>query len=289
MANTGYLIYVYQDINKNSPTYGQTKEEKQYDTEFCGLDTPNWVETSRYCEIESDGFQTGYIIIEYTDENTVSSTYGQTKVERNIDNVTCPVSSRDPEWVVDIDSPAYCETKTYEPSGAIGNSGIQVVTVIDSNQYSPTSGTTQQQKVENLEACPVPDTDPNWVEESRSCHIIKVGNGIMFDGRMDVIQRDKNEYSSSWDTTRTIQESDATNCPPSNTSPEWQYLSSYCETDSEGKNTGYAVITEKDVNPLSDTYGNTQTSTRNDTSLCPLPPTEPEPEKPEPEKPEEGV
>ena len=274
MANTGYLIYVYQDINRNSPTYGQTKEEKQYDTEFCGLDVPNWVETGSYCEIESDGFQTGYIIIEYTDENPDSSTYGQTKEERNVDNVTCPESSRDPEWIVDIDSPAYCETKTYEPSGAIGNSGMQVVTVVDSNQYSPTCGTTQQQKVENLVACPVPDTNPNWVEESRSCH-------IMFDGRMDVIQRDKNEYSSSWDTTRTIQESDAANCPPSDTSPEWQYDSSYCETESEGKNTGYAVITEKDVNPLSDTFGSTQTSTRYDTSLCPLPP-------PEPEEPEEG-
>ena len=57
-AYTGYRVYKYKDINPNSPTYGTYKEEKERDAS-CNEESPNWQQTSTYCELDVKGTNTG--------------------------------------------------------------------------------------------------------------------------------------------------------------------------------------------------------------------------------------
>lgn len=50
----------------------------------------------------------------------------------------------------------------------------------------------------------------------------------------------------------------------------WKLISSECETDGSGKNTGYVTNTYEDANPSSSTYGNTRSETVQDEITCPI-------------------
>lgn len=49
----GYAIVTYEDTNPNSPTYGQTKEVKEEDSDFpMPSQLPQWELQSNYCAVD---------------------------------------------------------------------------------------------------------------------------------------------------------------------------------------------------------------------------------------------
>ena len=86
-SNTGYYVTQEMDSNVDSPTYGNTRESKSYNTTLCPLtDTnPIWniLEERSYCETKKfpSGLEgnTGRYIVTLVDENKNSATYNQTR------------------------------------------------------------------------------------------------------------------------------------------------------------------------------------------------------------------
>lgn len=96
MANTGYKILVYKDVNPYSPTYNQTKNERVLDETACPNNAPNWIEISRTCNkitYNPSGVQgnNGQATITFQDQNIDSPTYNQTKTEIHADLTNCPL------------------------------------------------------------------------------------------------------------------------------------------------------------------------------------------------------
>ena len=86
-SNTGYYVTQEMDTNLDSPTYGQTRENKEYNVSQCPLKDPNphWVINleNSYCEKKTfpSGVEgnTGKYIVELIDENSASPTFNQKK------------------------------------------------------------------------------------------------------------------------------------------------------------------------------------------------------------------
>lgn len=271
MARTGYLITIYQDINPSSPTYNQTREERVLDETNCQSSAPaNWIEDTRYCELGDNGMQTGYEIVVYRDVEPLSSTYNQTRQERNLNEEECESDNVEPEWV-NIGEP-FCRQKVYLPGGKMDNDGYWVQQQQDMNEYSPTANQIRDIETYDVVHCPLPDTTPNYQIISETCHTINDNGEIVFDGTKDVIRIDTNEYSSTYNFNipETVNVIDEENCPKTKKSAEWVDVESYCETDSSGKNTGNKIIVQKDVNPNSSTYNETKNITVEDSEACPI-------------------
>ena len=271
MARTGYLITIYQDINPSSPTYNQTREERVLDETNCQSSAPaNWIEDTRYCELGDNGMQTGYEIVVYRDVEPLSSTYNQTRQERNLNEEECESDNVEPEWV-NIGEP-FCRQKVYLPGGKMDNDGYWVQQQQDMNEYSPTADQIRDIETYDVVHCPLPDTTPNYQIISETCHTINDNGEIVFDGTKDVIRIDTNEYSSTYNFNipETVNVIDEENCPKTKKSAEWVDVETYCETDSSGKNTGNKIIVQKDVNPNSSTYNETKNITVEDSETCPI-------------------
>lgn len=101
--NTGYQLVVYRDNNTNSATYGQTRTERNFNTEACPIEStdPIWVEISRACntvsyEHSSDSsalHTTGYATVTVRDENPASSSYGQETTNPHVSDTNCPLEN----------------------------------------------------------------------------------------------------------------------------------------------------------------------------------------------------
>lgn len=89
MAYSGYKIYQYIDVNPKSPTFNTIREEKILESE-CSSEGSNWQEISSYCELDADGFNTGYRVFVEMDVNVDSPTYGQTRERREYNLLQCP-------------------------------------------------------------------------------------------------------------------------------------------------------------------------------------------------------
>lgn len=271
MARTGYLITIYQDINPSSPTYNQTREERVLDETNCQSSAPaNWIEDTRYCELGDNGMQTGYEIVVYRDVEPLSSTYNQTRQERNLNEEECESDNVESEWV-NIGEP-FCRQKVYLPGGKMDNDGYWVQQQQDMNEYSPTADQIRDIETYDVVHCPLPDTTPNYQIISETCHTINDSGEIVFDGTKDIIRIDTNEYSSTYNFNipETVNVVDEENCPNTKKSAEWVDVESYCETDSRGKNTGNKITVQKDVNPNSSTYNETKNITVEDSETCPI-------------------
>lgn len=77
---------------------------------------------------------------------------------------------------------------------------------------------------------------------------------------------DVNPQSPTFNTTRTERVSDTSMCPAP--SSDWQEVSSFCEVDSRGMNTGYFIVTSMDMNLNSPTYGQTRDTRTQNLLLC---------------------
>ena len=215
---TGYRVYKYKDINPNSPTYGTYKEERERDA-TCNEESPNWQQTSTYCEIDSNGLYTGYYVYCLTDVNPKSPTAGQTREERQYDVSHCPKQDPTPHWIEDDSFSAYCETMWYEPAHVEGNTGYRISREKDDNRYSPTWG--QKRDVRELsELCPAPSTDPDIEEISYSCELTTdTEEQLIMTGYKLSSGLDKNIYSPTYLTVTSARTYDPVLCPPNNPQP----------------------------------------------------------------------
>lgn len=218
-AYTGYRVYKYKDINPNSPTYGTYKEEKERDAS-CNEESPNWQQTSTYCELDVKGTNTGYYIYVQTDVNPKSPTGGQTReAARQYDTSHCPIESRDPQWIPDPKFEGYCEQMWYEPAHVEANSGYYIGREVDDNRLSPTYRQTRDVRVLS-EDCPAPSTDPDIEEISYSCELEADSEGnLHMTGYKMSSGLDKNIYSPTYLEVTTAKTYDAVLCPPNTPQP----------------------------------------------------------------------
>lgn len=171
MAKTGYIITVYQDINPSSPTYNQTREERLQDETNCPYrGEANWIEDTKYCELTDNGMLTGYEITVYRDVEPLSSTYNQTREERELNTTECEADSSLPNWQ-NIGEP-FCRQTVYLPGGLMGNDGYMIQQQQDMNEYSETADEIRDVETLDLENCPLPNTEPVWQTISESCHLV---------------------------------------------------------------------------------------------------------------------
>lgn len=109
MANTGYRIDKFKDVNPYSPTYDTTKTERVYDTDTCPNDAPIWEEISRECVLktyEPSGVEgnNGKALITEEDVNQHSLTFGETRTREVNDQINCPLPNTEPEWELESSS-----------------------------------------------------------------------------------------------------------------------------------------------------------------------------------------
>ena len=214
MAKTGYLVIIYQDINPSSPTYNQTREERLQDETNCPYrGEANWIEDTKYCELTDNGMLTGYEITVYRDVEPLSSTYNQTREEKELNPTDCEADSSLPNWQ-NIGEP-FCRQKIYLPGGLMDNDGYMVQEQQDMNEYSETAEKIREVETLDLENCPLPNTEPVWQIISESCHLVTFNGQLVYDGTKDVIRVNTNQYSPSWNNNvpETANIKDETNCP----------------------------------------------------------------------------
>lgn len=269
---TGYLISIYQDINPASLTYGQTRTERELSSDCPeGSGDPNYQITNRYCEMNSNHMKTGYLIVERTDVNPDSATYGDIQTTRTENHTECPPDTTNPNWV--DTGEASCEQIQYQ-SGAYGNSGYKLQVQTDVNQFSSTYMQTRTQRTQDLTTCPLPNTQPTYEIISEICETEVLGNSVIYTGYKLVTRIDTNVYSSTYTgVAETVRVQDTTMCPAVDTTPNWIEISRQCELTVNSVNvhqrTGYLLITYKDVNSASATYNQTQVTKVYDTESCP--------------------
>lgn len=287
--NTGNVLSVQTDQNPNSSTYNTTRTRIIYDTTRCPLDTTAaWTEVSYVCEQVDGKYNTGTIIITETDINPGSATYNTTRTRTATGDSRC-VRNENPDWVEESyvceqepehdTTPNWVEqSRTCVTSNGY-NTGYAEVVELDTNPYSATYNTTRTTTVQDLVNCPIDTTpnwstvstsceqygtNPNWVETSRTC----VKSDGYNTGYATVVETDVNQYSSTYEQTRTSTVEDLTTCPID--SPNWVEQSRTCEKDGNNQNTGNAIVVELDANPNSATYNTTRTRTVEDLTNCPL-------------------
>ena len=225
---TGYRIKRYEDYNPNSPTYCQTKQERVAD-DTCSAGSPNWQHIDTYCELNSNGIRTGYLVDVMQDVNESSPTYGEQRETKTLNTTRCPVQTDDPNWVIDGDFDPYCEKKIYEPSMVEGNTGKIIFQMIDDNVYSATynqkveSALTESQWTSEMESqfgpfpCEAPSTDPDIDEISYTCELsANTEEMLVMTGWKVSTGMDKNPYSSTYLETTSARTYDDVTCPPNN-------------------------------------------------------------------------
>lgn len=221
MARTGYMIYVYEDINPSSSSFGTTKEEKQLDSVNCNVNaTPEWVEDTVYCEMNENGSYTGYQITVERDVSEDSPTYNETRetrVWKGGEDEECEADSTTPEWV-NIGDP-YCRQIPYLPSGELGNDGFWVQQQQDMNEYSPTGDQIRDVETYDLTHCPLPDTTPNEVIIGQYCETTGTSFGIggkRKTGIQITTYMDTNKYSPTYTFGQPMErrELNFEDCPP---------------------------------------------------------------------------
>lgn len=89
---------------------------------------------------------------------------------------------------------------------------------------------------------------------------------MAYSGYKIITYIDVNPQSPTFNTTRTERVSDTSMCPAP--SSDWQQVSSHCEVDSRGMNTGYFIVTSMDMNLNSPTYGQTRETRTQNLLLC---------------------
>lgn len=177
-SNTGYYIVTEMDTNLDSPTYGETRDTKTYNTTNCPVptSTADWViiDNSMYCEIKKfpSGVsgETGNLKFMMKDENPSSPTYNQI-VES---------SMTESDWTVDLEErfgEFPCEGVDTEPEvepiseacvmticdGVSTTNGKKRVFGIDKNLYSDTYLQSVETIVTDTTTCPDNCTAPSYV------------------------------------------------------------------------------------------------------------------------------
>lgn len=225
MAYSGYKIYEYRDVNPQSSTFNTIRRDRIQDAE-CSSGGARYEEISSYCELDSNGNNSGYLIHVKQDVNIDSPTYGQTIETREQNLLACPLQSTDADWVIDdSEGNGYCEEIEF-PSGLKGNSGVFIVQLVDDNDASPTYQQTRIERVvesgwnADYQAvfgrdfpCEAVDMRPQIEEVSSSCVLVECSGRTTTNGYKTVVGIDKNPYSMTYLQTVTATVEDGVKCP----------------------------------------------------------------------------
>ena len=216
MAYTGYKIIQYIDENPNSPTYGDTWEERVLDTANCPENEGEWVLISEECEADTSGF-TGNRIDTYY--NSATDEYSSTTVSDS----SCTPSTTEEVWV-DYGE-VYCEEND---DGTYTGWGIQEQ--VQRNPNLLNYGDVRQERVE-CEPCEE-EVEPSWQTISTTCHIVadELTCYLTYDGTADLLQIDNNPSSPTFNQTRVISgESEECICEACDTVEySWVFVDDIC-------------------------------------------------------------
>lgn len=170
----------------------------------------NWQIQTVYCAKNAQNYNNGRKVTVWQNTNALFKG-PQTKTEITMDTSSCPYNA--PNWVEQSRS---CE----QVSGA--NTGYVLVLYRDTNTNSSTYGQTKTEKILDTTTCPLPNTDPTWVEISRACKTVSYEHSsdpsaLHTYGVAAVTYRDVNPLSPTPEAEReyTTDENDP-NCPAEN-------------------------------------------------------------------------
>lgn len=189
---------------------------------------------------------TGYLIIQYIDENPNSPTYGETWTERQLDTTHCPADGGG-EWEL---ISTFCESDT---SGYTGN---RINTYYNSVTDEYSSTTTPDA------SCSASTFDELWVNSGDVyCEITEEG---VYTGWGIQLQVQRNSNLLNYGETREIRVANAS-CS-AHTEPIWQTLSTNCHIVTDELTCyltydGTADLLQIDNNPSSPTFNQTRTIT----------------------------
>ena len=250
---TGYAIVTYQDKNPLSQTYEIKKKEKVLAKE-CTPPKEIWVTLGSYCELNSEGANTGNLItVELQTNPDFPDTYNTERTTTKEDKEKCPIESKIvPKWEL---TKTYCETDTY------GQTGVYVKVYTDVNEYSETYRQTKNVTTVDETTC-VPNKDAYWEYINYICATDDCGQT----GNKLCYYRDVNPRSETYDYIKAVVIWDDKTCVP-NTDAVWELTSYVCETDDYGQ-TGNKICYYTDKNPRSKTYRRTTETVYIDPSTC---------------------
>lgn len=167
----------------------------------------NWQIQTVYCAKNAQNYNNGRKVTVWQNTNALFKG-PQTKTEITLDTSSCPYNA--PNWVEQSRS---CE----QVSGV--NTGYVLVLYRDTNTNSSTYGQTKTEKILDTTTCPLPNTDPTWVEISRACKTVSYDysddpDALHTYGVAAVTYRDINPLSDTPEDEReyTTEESDS-DCP----------------------------------------------------------------------------
>lgn len=189
---------------------------------------------------------TGYLIIQYIDENPNSPTYGETWTERQLDTTHCPADGGG-EWEL---ISTFCESDTSGYTGNRINTYYNSVT----GEYSSTTAPDA--------SCTASSTEENWVNSGDVyCEITEEG---VYTGWGIQLQVQRNSNLLNYGKTREIRVANAS-CS-AHTEPIWQTLSTNCHIVTDELTCyltydGTADLLQIDNNPSSPTFNQTRTIT----------------------------
>ena len=181
---TGKEVIVYKDQNPYSGTYEGTKTEVITNAQDCPVNSPNWVEQSRSCQLDGNNNNTGIQLIVYKDTNPYSATYNQTKTEEVANLTACPTPSTDPVWEI-TSTTCRTETCTYpvyatEPFPVATethtfNTGVADVIETNVNPASSNPGATRTSVVQNSPDCIIEEY--SYLEIEGTDHVVYTYDG----------------------------------------------------------------------------------------------------------------
>lgn len=148
LGNSGYEITVYQDKGDFSPTYGQTRENRDQNLVDCPLpDTSDvWIIISETCHLVN-GLKDGTKDVVRVNTNEYSPNYndGQSETINVQDLELCPLDPESPQWT---------ETSYVCVLDEGYRTGYVTVTEEDINPQSATYGETRTRTYQDEERCP---------------------------------------------------------------------------------------------------------------------------------------
>ena len=242
------------NTNEYSPNYSSGAEVvfNEPDSVNCPASqyAPDWTETSRTCQVDANGYNTGYAIVVETDTNENSETYNETRTVTVEDSTNCPYQEASMiSWRIINNRGATTDTVTTITLNFNSNFSITA-----SGSLAPVGGTLSGAAI-------IPASLKSTALTVQS---ITLGPNTSLPV---LYQHSQNPSPYTWndDNASTLA---VTLWDGDGTGPEWTETSYTCETVS-GYRTGASVITEEDMNPDSATYGQTRTRTVENDSRCP--------------------
>lgn len=195
---------------------------------------------------------TGYLVVQYIDDNPNSPTYGETWTEKSMDAETCPTEEGG-EWIIISDT---CEMDT---SGYTGNR----ITVYYNSVNGEYSSTTVYDS-----SCIESSNDESWVSIGEECETDEDGK---LTGYMIQTQRQVNRNLANYGQTREFKYLSPVCSSSEDKIARWQEISRICHILTDDcllTMDGTADVTEIDVNPNSPTFNTTRTRNVEDEN-CP--------------------